>query len=107
MIFLVVKGLLLSRLVLVFHESTEGESSSQGEARNSNEKFEMLNKEIKGQPHQQPRKESLQRKSFTPNYGSDNWFFPLMNNFEFLYVIILDMLQLDVEVKWFKLITIT
>ena len=26
----------------------------------------MINKEMKGQPHQQPRKEILQRKSFTP-----------------------------------------
>ena len=58
---------------LGFYESVEGESSSQGEARNSNAKPEMLNKEIRGQPHQQPRKESLQRKSFTPNYGSDSW----------------------------------
>ena len=41
---------------LGFHESVEGESSSQGEARNSNSKPEMLNKEIRGQPHQQPRK---------------------------------------------------
>ena len=42
----------------------------------------MLNKEIRGQPHQQPRKERLQRELFTPNYGSDNRFFPAMNNVE-------------------------
>lgn len=42
----------------------------------------MLNKEIRGEPHQQPRKERFQRKSFTPNYGSDNRFFPLINNVE-------------------------
>jgi len=30
----------------------------------------------------QPRKERLERKSFTPNYGSDNQLFPLMNNVE-------------------------
>ena len=44
------------KIGLGFHE---GESSSQGKVRNSNEKSEMLNKEIKGQPHQQPRKENL------------------------------------------------
>jgi len=65
---------------LGFYESVEGESSSQTEARNSNTKFEMLNKEMRGQPHQEPKKESLQRKSFTPNYGRDRWLFPLMNN---------------------------
>ena len=42
----------------------------------------MLNKEIRGQPHQQPRKEILQRKSFTPNYGSDSRLFSQMNNVE-------------------------
>jgi len=67
---------------LGFHEYVEGESSSQGEARNSNAKSEMLNKERRGQPHQQPRKENLQRKYFTPNCGSDNQLFPQMNNFE-------------------------
>jgi len=36
---------------LGFNEFVEGESSSQGEARNSNEKSEILNKE-------QPRKEN-------------------------------------------------
>ena len=41
---------------LGFHETIEGESSSKDEARNSNEKYEMLNKEIRGQPHQQPSK---------------------------------------------------
>ena len=35
-----------------FYEFAEGESSSQGEARNSNEKFEILNKEMRRQPHQ-------------------------------------------------------
>jgi len=44
---------------LGFHEFFEGESSSQAKARNSNVKPEMLNKEIRGQPHQQPRKEIL------------------------------------------------
>ena len=57
---------------LGFHETIKGESSSQNEARNSSVKSEMLNNEIRGQPHQQPSKESLQRKSFTPNYGSFN-----------------------------------
>jgi len=47
---------------LGFHESIEGESSSQGEARNSKEKSKMINKERRGQPHQQSRKEILQRK---------------------------------------------
>jgi len=42
---------------LGFHEMVERESSSQTEARNSIAKLE-----IRGQPHQQPRKESLQRK---------------------------------------------
>ena len=60
---------------LGFHEYVEGESSSQGEARNSNEKSEMLNKE-------QPRKEIPQRKSFTPNYGRDRQLFPPLNNVE-------------------------
>jgi len=68
------------KIGLGFHESVEGESSSQDEARTSNAKSEMLNKEMRGQPHQQPRKESLQRKSFTPNYGSDSRLFPPMNN---------------------------
>ena len=57
---------------LGFHESVEGESSAQGEARNSKEKSKMINKEIRGQPHQQPRKEILKRKSFTPYYGSNS-----------------------------------
>ena len=57
---------------LGLHESVEGESSSQGETRNSNEKSEMLNKEMRGQPHPLPRKEILQRKSFTPNSGNDS-----------------------------------
>ena len=61
---------------LGFHETIKGESSSQSEARNTNAKSEMLNKEIRGQPHQQPRKESLQRKSFTPNRRSDSQLFP-------------------------------
>lgn len=67
---------------LGLHETIEGESSSQDEARNSNAKSEMLNKEIRGQPHQQPRKETLKRKSFTSNYGSDNQLFPMINNVE-------------------------
>jgi len=41
---------------LAFHEIVKGESSSQTEAKNSSAKSEMLNKEIRGQPHQQPRK---------------------------------------------------
>jgi len=48
---------------LGYHETIEGESSSQDEARKSNAKYEMINKEIRGRPHQQPRKETLQRKS--------------------------------------------
>ena len=67
---------------LGFHEYVEGESSSQGEASNSNAKSEMLNKDMRGKPHQQPRKESLQRKYFTPNYESDSRLFPPMNNVE-------------------------
>ena len=67
---------------LGFHESVEGESSSQAKARNSNVKPEMLNKEMRGQLHQQPRKENLQRKSFSPSYGSDSRLFPQMNNVE-------------------------
>jgi len=68
--------------VLGFHESVEGESSSQGEARKSNAKSEMFNKEMRGQPHQHRRKEILQIKSFTPNCGSDSQLFPQMNNVE-------------------------
>ena len=67
---------------LGFYESIKGESSSQGETRNSNAKSEMLNKEMRGQAHQQLQKDSLQRKSFSPKYGSDRWLFPLMNNGE-------------------------
>ena len=59
---------------LGFHETVKGESSSQTKAGNSNAKSEMLKKELRGQPHQQPRKENLQRKSFTCNYGSDGYF---------------------------------
>jgi len=71
---------------LGFHETIKVESSSQPEARNSNAKSEMLKKEIRGQPHQEPRKETLQRKSFTPSYGSIFLFFPVMNNVEcFIY----------------------
>jgi len=76
-----------------FHESIEGESSSQSKTRNSIAKSEILNKEMRGQSHKQPRKEILQRKYFTPP----------MNNVE--CYIILDMLQLDAEVEWFKTIT--
>ena len=36
---------------LGFHESIEGESIIQAKARNSNEKQEILNKKIRGQPH--------------------------------------------------------
>ena len=39
------------KISLGFHESVEGESSSQDEARNSNAKPEMLNKEMRGQSH--------------------------------------------------------
>jgi len=35
-----------------FHETIEGESSSQDKARKSNAKSKMLNKEIRGQSHQ-------------------------------------------------------
>jgi len=69
---------------LGFHESVEGESSSQSKTGNSNAKFEMLTKEMRGQSHQQPRKENIQRKSFTPNYASHSWSFPQMNNVECL-----------------------
>ena len=41
---------------LGFHETVKGESSSQTKARNSDAKSEILNKEIRGQPHQKPRK---------------------------------------------------
>jgi len=41
---------------LGFHEYVEGESSSQGEARNSNKKSKMINEEMKSQSHHQPRK---------------------------------------------------
>jgi len=47
---------------LGFHESIEGESSSQSKTRDSTAKSEMLNKEMIGQSHHQPRKEILQRK---------------------------------------------
>jgi len=78
---------------LGFHESIEGESSSQDGERNSNEKSKIHNKEMRGQPHQQPRKGIHEIKSFTPNCGSDSRLFPPMNNAKCLYVIILDMLQ--------------
>ena len=51
---------------LGFHESVKGESSSQGEARNSKEKSKVISEEMKDPSHHQPRKEILQRKSFTP-----------------------------------------
>lgn len=51
---------------LGFHVSVEGESSSQGEARNSKEKSKVVNEEMKDPSHHQPRKEIPQRKSFTP-----------------------------------------
>jgi len=65
---------------LGFYETVEGESSS--EASKSNAKSEILNKEISGQPQQQPRKEFLQRKYFAPNCGSDRQLFPPMSNVE-------------------------
>ena len=37
---------------LGFHESIEGESSSQNKIGNSNEKSKIINKEMRGQPHQ-------------------------------------------------------
>ena len=37
---------------------------------------------MRGQPHQQPRKEILQRKSFTPNCGSNSQLFPSKNDVE-------------------------
>jgi len=61
---------------LSFHETVEGESSSQVEEkklRSNNEKHEI------SQLDQQPRKVSLQRKSFTPNYRIFNRFSPLIN----------------------------
>ena len=51
---------------LGFHESVEGESSSQGEARNSKEKSKVM----KDPSHHQPRKEIPQRKSFTPTMNN-------------------------------------
>jgi len=51
---------------LGFHASVEGESSSQGEARNSKDKSKVINEEMKDPSHHQPRKEIPQRKSFTP-----------------------------------------
>ena len=51
---------------LGFHETIEDESGSQSKTRISNAKSERLYKEMKGQPHQQSRKETPQRKSFTP-----------------------------------------
>jgi hypothetical protein len=60
---------------LGFHEYVEGESSSQGEARNSNVKSEMPKKE-------QPRKEIPQGRFSTPNYGRDRRLFPPLNNVE-------------------------
>jgi hypothetical protein len=51
---------------LGFHVSVEGESSSQGEARNSKEKSKVIKEEKKDPSHHQPRKEIPQRKSFTP-----------------------------------------
>ena len=45
------------KIDLGFDESIEGESSSQSKTRNFNTKSEMLNKEMRDQSHQQPRKE--------------------------------------------------
>ena len=59
-----------------FHESIGGESISPSKTRDSNAKSEMLNKEMRGQSHQQPRKGILQRKYFIPNYGSVSWSIP-------------------------------
>ena len=70
------------RTGLGFCETVEGESSSQGEGRNSNAKSKMINKEISCQPQQQPRREILQTRSFAPNYGSDRRLFHLMSNVE-------------------------
>jgi len=41
---------------LGFHESIEGESSSENKTRNSNAQSEILNKEMRGQSHQQLKK---------------------------------------------------
>ena len=49
---------------------------------NSNAKTKMLNKEIRDQPHQQPRKEIRQRNFFTPKYGSDSQLFSHKNDVE-------------------------
>lgn len=70
---------------LGFHETIEGESNSQAEVMNlksNNAKSEMLNKEIRSYPVQQPKKVKLQRKSFTSNYTNVNRFALLMNNVE-------------------------
>lgn len=42
---------------LGFHESVEGEFSSQNKIRKSNAHSEILDKEMRGQSHQLPRKE--------------------------------------------------
>ena len=44
------------KIGLGFHEFVEAESGSQDEAMNSNEKYKIINKEMRGQPHQQQRK---------------------------------------------------
>jgi len=67
---------------LGFHESVEGESSSQSKTRDSNVKSEILNKEMRGQSHQEPRKEIIQIKSLIPNYGNNSRSIPQMNNVE-------------------------
>ena len=58
-----------------FHETIEGDSSSQAYARNlkgNNAKSKMINKKIRSQPDQQPRKMNLQLKSFIVNYVTVN-----------------------------------
>jgi len=70
------------KIGLGFYETVEGESSSQGEERNSSAKAEIINEEVSGQPQQQPMKEILQRRSFPPNYRINSRLFPQMNNVE-------------------------
>ena len=81
MIFLVVKGLLPSNMVLVFMKLLEN-LAHKLKQRTLVQNLKCSTRRLEVNPHQQPRKECLQRKSFTPKYGSDNQFFPLMNSVE-------------------------
>jgi len=70
---------------LGFYETIKGESSSQDFERNlrdNNEKSKILDKDIRNQLDQQPKKVNLKRKSFAPNYRSINHFSPMDNDVE-------------------------